>query len=115
MTSPSEATQVRDEAIERVLTNAHEEWKKRFRSIVKHMAALRRPFTSAEVMDKLAEYFPHVKTHELRAAGGLMVRLQKEGVIRPTGRYVPSKRKKSHCRPMREWIGVKREVANGTS
>jgi hypothetical protein len=103
-----EAEAARDAAIDRGVTSAHEAWKNRFKFIVNmHLARSPKPFTSGDVIDLVKHYFPQLKTHDQRAAGGLMVALQKEGVIRPTGRYVRSRRKRSHCRPMREWIGVR--------
>jgi hypothetical protein len=95
--------------MERVETNAHEAWKIQFRVCVnRYFAPIRQPFTAADVLEAMEQYYPHLKTHDNRAAGPLMQGLERAGVLRPTGRYVKSNRKASHCRPMREWIGVRK-------
>ena len=76
-----------------------------------HLANQGVPFTSADIRDLMEKKFPTLSTHDDRALGAVMRKLSSNGTIRPTGRYVNSKRTRNHNRPLREWEGTKGQNA----
>ncbi len=99
----SPGAKARDDAIDRVETNADPNFKYLAYKAGCDLASRGQPFTSADIRDYLQRRHPKVKTHDDRALGPVMRRLQGHGVIEPTGQYVPQPRARNHCRPLREW------------
>ncbi len=71
---------------------------------IKNWSVARRTFTADDLL--LALESVNVHTPEHRALGGIIRTAHRDGLITPTGRYVPSSRPVSHARPCREWIGT---------
>ena len=99
------ATEERDAALARVDAAAAQEWKRLANLAVHALAASAKPFTTDEVWELLAGY-PDASTHEPRALGAVMAAHCRRGLIRKTGRQVPTKRAASHARPLSEWVGT---------
>jgi hypothetical protein len=98
LTAEERAT--RDEAIDRVESNANEEWAQTAYDIGVELASRTRFFQSKDVRDLVPDT---VQTHELRALGAVMRRLHKDGVIRPTEMFKQSASLRGHARPARVW------------
>lgn len=94
-----EAIRQRDEAIARVEANADLGWANEARHAVKRCMLLG-TFTTDDVWASMHERY---HTHERRALGAVMKRLQREGAIRPTGEWQASARPECHGRPIRVW------------
>lgn len=93
-----QARAARDEAIERGAVNASPTWKEAFYTALVHVARSEQSFTADEVWEKLAE-LPHVpNTVDNRAAGGVVMRARRNGIIKVTDQAKPSRRK--HCHMM---------------
>lgn len=102
-----EAQRRRDEAIARVDAHAPAEWKEEAYLAGCGLAASRTPFIADEIWFALHDAGVGESRYlEPRALGAVVRRLQREGRIRPTGRYVCSSRPVCHRNPKREWIGV---------
>lgn len=92
-----------DEAITRVDDHADPEWKDVAAQVVEAVArANPSGFTTDDVWARLDGR--DVATHEPRALGAVMRRLQRERVIRPTPHYRTSVRPQCHGRPVRVWM-----------
>lgn len=88
----------RDAAIDRSDTNASPTWKEAFYAALVHVARSERSFTTDEVWEALAG-LPHVpNTIDNRAAGGVVMRASRNGIIKLTNTTKPSRRK--HCHAM---------------
>lgn len=88
----------RDAAIDRSDANASPTWKEAFYTALVHVARSEESFTTDEVWERLAQ-FPHVpNTIDNRAAGGVVMRASRNGIIRLTNTTKPSRRK--HCHAM---------------
>jgi hypothetical protein len=72
-----------NEHIEAGKRHANREWKKAALAVVKHLAKKNFNFTSADVLAALAK--ADVRTHDLRAIGGVMVEARDCGFIESTG------------------------------
>lgn len=88
----------RDAAIDRSEANASPGWKEAFYTALVHVAVSEESFTTDEVWERLAQ-LPHVpNTVDNRAAGGVVMRASRNGIIRLTNTTKPSRRK--HCHAM---------------
>jgi hypothetical protein len=95
----SDATEARDEAIERARTHAVSEWYRQAEMALHRVCLRQEFFTVKDVRNAIPMGF---KTHEPRALGALM----KAAVgkwCRPTNVYVPSGEVRNHNRPLRRW------------
>ena len=80
----------------------HLNWLAEMDRIVRRVARERPEFTTNAVWDlhdKIGKY----STHNNSALGPLMQALAKEGVIRFTGRFIPSMRASQHKRHLKVW------------
>ena len=81
------------------------DWKEQFERSVITLARRGVPFTSEDVIDAVG--LPRdVKQNRNNAVGAMMSAMARRGFIRKTGRHIQSQRHVSHCREIREWIGV---------
>lgn len=88
----------RDEAIDRSESNASPTWKQAFWDALVHVARSEESFTTDEVWEQLAQ-LPHIpNTVDNRAAGGVVMRASRRGIIKLTNTTKPSRRK--HCHAM---------------
>lgn len=71
---------------------------------IEQWSAQRKTFTADDLLIALASL--NVSTSENRALGGVVRTAHRDGLIAPTGRYVPTTRPESHARPAREWVGT---------
>ena len=95
-----EITRKRDEAIMRVEMNADADWKQVAFEVGKRLARERQRVLSEDIFDALPD---GVDTHEKRAMGAVMRRLNKEGILTPLDEYVMSPSLAGHGRPSRVW------------
>src|SRR5215831_10500711 len=72
----------------------------------KEVAELRDRFTVDHLLDWMHLHRPGVTTHELRAAGPLMVEVGRLGYAVPTDRFVPSRQPLCHKTPRRVWASL---------
>ncbi len=98
-----DAIRERDEAIARIELNTIEAFKHCARQAVLKVGLLQARFSSDDVWDWLQTH-DSVQAHDNRALGAVMAKLHKDKLIRPTGDYVPSKRR--HMSPIRVWALV---------
>lgn len=95
--------QERDDAIRRVGGHAPEGWYATARRVVKELARSCNPeFTSDDVWHHL-EALGVGAPPEPRALGAVFRAAQRDGLIKPTSRYVPSDRPGRHRGPIRVW------------
>jgi hypothetical protein len=91
------------EAIARAARNARPDFLRLAYLAGRYLARCQLEFTSADLRDTLATHYPDVRTHDDRALGPVMQRLQREGVIVKTDRVKPSGRVRNHHRPLAVW------------
>src|ERR1041384_1350958 len=92
---PQLAAQLTTEAIERADQHADPDWKRVFFRTLIDVAVSEESFTTDEIWQRL-QYDPNVpKTHERRAAGAIVLRAVKAGVIK----MLPDVRRsnRAHC------------------
>lgn len=77
-----------EKGIERSLENAHEQWRAMALRCLLEVCKSNEFFTVNDVRDVVKK--SHLKTHDNRAMGGVMVTGRKEGWLAPTGRTIPS-------------------------
>ena len=90
----------RDVAIRQVDENANVSWKDAAYAVGILLARQNETLISEEIMARIPQGF---QTHEKRAMGAVMKRLQKGGFITPTDRFVKSPSPVGHGRPSRVW------------
>lgn len=88
----------RDEAIDRSDQNADPAWREAYYTALCDVARVKETFTADDVWERLAEVEHTANTKDNRAAGGIIMRAKKDGIIRLTDRVEPSRRK--HCHRM---------------
>lgn len=96
------ANDAKEEAIAHVGINADPAWITTCYNIIVAVAFNKQRFTSDDVwaeLDKSKIEAPH----EPRALGAVLKQVAKEGLIRATDEWVPSKRVACHARPVRCW------------
>jgi hypothetical protein len=91
----------RDEGMERVASGVSLTWTTRARMAVLRVARRQQPFTPDDIWDTGLP-----RPRDARALGPIMMALAREGLIKPTGRWVKSRYATQHATPIREWIGV---------
>ena len=91
------------EAAARALDHARRAWVEAALISGRRLARSQTFLTSADVRAGIPET---ITTHEPRALGGVMRKLQKEGWIVPTDSHRLSKNRVNHNRPMRVWRSV---------
>lgn len=96
------AIEARDEAIERVETNAEPEWKTNCLNAIQQVALVKAEFSTDDVWEYLHQNGIEAP-HENRAIGALMIKAGLKGWITTTDRYVNSLRPACHRRPVRVW------------
>jgi hypothetical protein len=104
------ATQLRDEALEQVEDNANTAWTDLVTKIIGQLANRLDHFTSDDVWDELKNY-PQIQTHQPAAMGAMFKKASNIGYIKPTARFIASKRAVSHARPIRIWtsnVGIEK-------
>lgn len=94
----------RDEAVDRVERNADSDWKTKAYEAGKRLARDNKFIISEEIWDALS--VEGVTTHEPRAMGPIMRRLQADKIIEPTGDFVISPSPLGHGRPSRVWASL---------
>ena len=94
-------------AIAAASAKADRAWLRAAMAAVRHLATVLDEFTTDHVWACLPN---DVRTHEPRAMGAVMRDAMKEGVIAPLDRYEMSTRPACHCRPVRVWKSLRREV-----
>lgn len=90
-----------DEAIERAGRNAYVEWNRAVVGAVMRIAEA--GWTTFTTDDVWATIPPSIRTHEPRALGSVMRKLQEAGIIEATGEWRPTARPEAHGRPIRVW------------
>lgn len=85
---------------------APDDWQGTFRAAVRDLARAGAPFTSEDATARAGLPTRHVATNRNNAVGALMTSAARAGVIRKTGRRVPSSRPSSHGAELTEWIGT---------
>ncbi len=98
----SSASEAKHDALRRVGAHADPVWLFRAEQIVRFLARAYPEFTSDDVWARLDREGVQVP-HEPRALGAVMHSLAKQGVIRKTGEYRPSKRTSLHASPRAVW------------
>lgn len=93
--------QAKERAIAAAEAHANEQWRETAFVCVWRVARGRRFLTTDHVWLELIEQ--PVATHEPRAIGAIMQRAMREGMVKPTFSYWPSKRARCHGRPVRVW------------
>lgn len=99
---PSNANMELLAALKRVERAADRAWLDNARQAVERLAYERKPFTSESVL--CITGYPPKGDH--RALGTVFRRVQRLGLIKPTGRYPMSKSFSRHRAPIREWVGT---------
>jgi hypothetical protein len=98
---PEVADVARDAAIEQVEANADPDWKEAFYQAVETVAGRMEEFTADEVWEHLSTVPNVPKQHEPRAAGAVIVRAMKNGVIRAKPNFFQKSRRRScHSSPI---------------
>jgi hypothetical protein len=98
----SEARAARNEAMDRVDSNADPDWKDLAIRVTLRVALAYPEFTTDDVWEALGEERPH----EPRALGPIMALLSRSKVIRKTGMMRESKHAQAHMRPKAVWTLV---------
>jgi hypothetical protein len=96
------ARQERDAAIQRVDSNAADQWKENVDVVIRALAFTTDEFTTDDVWQLLADWQIEAP-HEPRALGAAMTRAAKAGVIVATDRVRNSERAVCHAAPKRVW------------
>lgn len=81
------------------------EWRTEFKTTIRECAKSQRPFTSEHIIAMIGLPRAEVSQHANNAVGAMMGAAARTGVIRKTGKHVPSKRPSSHGAELTEWIG----------
>lgn len=66
------------------------------------------PFTAHDFRELLGD----AKPHHPNTIGSLFRQARKDGLIRPTGRFVESPTPSRHAAAVREWVGVNPRITN---
>jgi hypothetical protein len=93
----------RDEAITRADEHANPDWKTIAYQVGVTVARKREILMSEDIIAAMPD---SVTTHELRAMGAVMRRLQKDEIITPLGSYDKSPSPRGHSRPSLQWVSL---------
>jgi len=86
------------------------DWKDAFYKAAERLGRSGDAFTSEDVLEIVGLPTGEIGQHANNAVGAMMNALARRGVIRKTGRHVPSKRPSSHGTEINEWVGVHRAL-----
>lgn len=95
---------LRDIGQERALQAAYDTWVYQFKMELLRRARTGQPFTSEDITDTVG--LPSNGENNNNAVGALMSLARRRGLIRKTGRMLPSRRPRSHARYLMEWEGA---------
>lgn len=102
----AEARRDRDTKAARALdTPEVREWKERARKAIDALAAAGRPFTVDAVLEAAGLPKGRVHMNANNAVGALFLAASRQGMIRQTGRRVPTTRRTNNGRYVAEWVG----------
>jgi len=90
-------------AIEQVTDNARQMWLEFGYLTGERIARLSSKLTSADIDLEMMKQHPEIKTHEKRAMGGVIRRLQSGKIIEATPDFLPDPRDHCHSNPIRVW------------
>lgn len=93
-----------EHALRRVEQNADPAWMRCAITAVRATATRRGTLTTDDVWDTINATYPGVSTHENRALGAVMRIAARQGWIKPSGTYRPTKRRGAHKRPVAVWF-----------
>jgi hypothetical protein len=94
----------RDEGMARAERGTPDAWRLLAEDSARWCARMRPTFTTDDVWARMVSQDPEgAKVREPRALGAIMSKLHRDGVLAPTGEYVPSARPSAHRNPKREW------------
>lgn len=96
-----QGTAARDRAVAKVAKSTPPEWRTALRHVVETLARRGGEFSTDDVWSRLDGQPP-----EPRVLGATMMSLARAGVIRRTGKWVPSARPECHARPVAVWEGA---------
>lgn len=95
------AAEVKNEAIARVGRNANPEWMAAYRRALETVARRTLRFSADEIWIQFEKDYPHPETHDPRAAGAVVVKAMKDGVIiKVQNMFRNSTRRSCHNRPL---------------
>ncbi len=98
---PITAVEVKREAIARVERNANQDWLDAFRRALEIVARRTLRFTADAIWEQFEKDYPQPYQHEPRAAGPVVVRAIKDGVIVTVkNMFWNSNRRSCHNRPI---------------
>lgn len=97
---------LREEAIERVESNAKKDFLICAFECVSQLAREHEWFTTDDVWALLAQFPAEYRTHEPRAMGPVMRRAVVEKLAKPADNWILSKRPACHRRPLRVWLSL---------
>lgn len=90
----------------RALSGAAKAWLDHAYGCLIILAASGAPFTSEDVTEMAGLPTGATGQHSNNAVGALMNAAAREGIIRKTGRHVPSRVQTSHATEINEWRGI---------
>jgi hypothetical protein len=91
----------RDEALERVETNASDRWMIEYRKAIERVAHLQEFFSADDVVDDFNAQPSPPRQHEPRASGPVTLQAVRDGVIELHDKFVNSRRPTLHASPIR--------------
>lgn len=95
------AVEAKQAAIAQVERNANKEWLEAFRRALEKAARRKLRFTADDIWDDFERDYPQPAQHEPRAAGAVVVKAIKDGVIVTVkNMFWNSRRKSCHNRPI---------------
>ena len=97
----SSAKELTEEAIRRAGEHANEEWKMECIEAIRDICIRKQEFTMDDVWDALRGSECH--TEESRALGAIILEAARRKYCRNTGRYIKSRLKVRHSRPIQIW------------
>lgn len=87
-------------------SDAISEWRSRAVPALRELAQRGVPFTVDAVIEMVGLPKGAVGTNVNNAIGALFLHASKSGLIRTTGRRVPTQRRSNHARRVAEWVGT---------
>ena len=97
------AQDARDRAVAQVEEHSDPQWIDRVTRVVMYVASINEDGFTTDDVWQYCETRGIPQPAEPRALGAIMLRLTREGSIAKTGRYVTSRRKACHARPIPVW------------
>lgn len=109
----TEAQIARDEAIAVVDAHTDPNWRVLAYEAVKRVAFELPEFTADDIWKQLDKWEVD-EAHEPRALGAIMGYIEKYKIAQPTDKWLQSKRKECHSRPMRVWKSLTFKPTQGS-